>query len=109
MKLLEIIESLQVTRTLIHSIVYLFEQKYGIEIGYRDCKWKNTAHGLYCEEIERDLEVLEKKGLIRISSEGLIVSRRNGYSEKLSQDEAYSVLKEALRYYTMNISRGIDY
>ncbi len=106
-KLFEIIGCVSVSRTLIHSLVYLLEFKYGFDIGYRDCSWKNTVYGLYCEDIERDLEALEKRGVIVIDRNGFIRVNRGYRQEVISQDEAYSILKEAVKHYIINFYKTL--
>ena len=105
-KLLEIISSVQVSRTLIHSLVYLLEHKYGFKIGYRDCKWRLTATGLYCNEVEQAIRKLEKLGFIQIGSEGMIKPCNGREPPSLEKEEAYHILKEAANLYIL--SRSVE-
>ena len=63
-----------VDRPFIHSLVFWLWRKFGQEIPskYHNCKWRLTIHGVFCDELERDLQYLLDTGVVKQGSSGLI-------------------------------------
>lgn len=63
-----------VDRPFIHSLIFWLWRRLGQEIPakYHTCKWRFTIHGVFCDELERDLQYLLDLGIIKQGSSGRI-------------------------------------
>ncbi len=93
----------RIDRPFIHSFIYWLWRKLGQEIPreYRDCRWELTMHGVYCEEIENDLEKLFREGYIRQSFNGSIVLARG--SQPIDVNSISEIVKEASEIYIRDL------
>ena len=94
LRLLEVIRCYSVDRVFLHSLVYVLENIEGMGLGYRDCSWRAVSTGMYCEEIEKDLEWLEKHGFIKIVGGRTILADKKGNTVNLAE-----ILKKAVMHY----------
>lgn len=60
--LLQILGEFSIPRKLVHSFIFLLEFDHGYETGYRDCPWRMSSEGVYCEWLEKDIEELLREG-----------------------------------------------
>ena len=85
-RLLQLLRIYRVDRVALHSLVYLLENMYGVELGYRECSWKLYATGPYCSELEEDLRLLTAKGLVRVSEDGTVETLDTHSPQRVSVD-----------------------
>ncbi|ABM80109.1 hypothetical protein Hbut_0237 [Hyperthermus butylicus DSM 5456] len=71
-KLLELLRVYRVDRIALHSLVYLLQEVYGVDLGYRGCRWELYATGPFCRELETDLWELIEAGRVRVGTRGVL-------------------------------------
>ncbi len=98
--ILKLLEDSAIPRKLIHSLIFLLEFEHNIRTGYRDCPWKMTIEGVYCEWIEEDIEELISKKLV-IDDDGILKKKKKA-NELIIPDPISS-------YMIMNIATKIYY
>ena len=94
-RLLELLRVYSVDRVSLHSLVFLLEKVYGVGIGYEGCEWRLYATGPYCWELEEDLELLERLGLVSFGDGGLVVCRACGGGGFRVRVDGARVVREA--------------
>ncbi len=92
-----------VDRPFIHSLVFWLWRKFGQEIPskYHNCEWRLTIHGVFCDELEKDLQYLLDIGAIKQGSSGLIEFANNKpyvYIERINE-----VINEATIIYLNDV------
>jgi hypothetical protein len=95
-RLLELLRVYRVDRVALHSLVYILERVYNVDVGYGGCSWRLYATGPYCEELEEDLERLARMGYVRVG-EGGMLEVEGGDSKVRVYVEGGRVVREAWR------------
>lgn len=106
--LLEVLRVYRVDRVFLHSLVYVLEKVYGLNIGYGDCSWKIVSTGVYCDDIEEDLEKLLKQGLIRIIGNKIVVNNEKEDSVSIEVRDTGKLVREAINHFLFTETTGRD-
>ena len=97
-KLLELLRVYRVDRIALHSLVYLLQEVYGLNIGYEGCQWKLYATGPFCQELEEDLQLLIRAGRVKVAEGGLLEPQEHTAYHRAAIDGA-KLVREAWNLY----------